>query len=135
MNGITYDNPLTLSYHFNQINFAATVTRLLPVPILKNGRKPGGKIIGASLMNITTDFAGSTSDAQIQVGITGDLDKYYKSQALDETVDIGEVLFLRNVEPTAVDIEAGRTDITVTFVGAVGTPTGVSDVVLHVAWY
>lgn len=135
---LSYDDPLVISHHFNQVSFAAgNVTRLIAVPVLKNGRKPGGKVLGALLHNITTDFAGATTDAEIQVGISGDTDKYFQSIILDETVDIGETLWLNNdsANNTAVDIENGRTDITVTFVAATGTPTGVADVTLLIRWF
>lgn len=137
MNGFTYDNPLILPYFFPLIDYGAgaNITRLIAVPVLQNGRKPGGQVIGALISNVTEDFAGSSSDARIEVGISGDTDAYFESQALDETVDIGETLWLRNVEATAVDIPAGRTDFTVTFVVATGTPTGIADTTLYIAWY
>lgn len=136
---LSYDDPLVISYHFNQVDFgaAANITRLLAVPVLKNGRKPGGKVLGALLHNITEDLAGSTSDGFVEVGISGDTDKYFQSIALDETVDVGETLWLNNdtVNNTPVDIENGRTDITVTFVVTVGTPTGIADVTLLIKWF
>lgn len=137
MNGFTYDNPLILPYFFPQVDYGAgaNITRLIAVPVLKNGRKPAGKVIGALISNITEDFAGSSGDGRIEVGITGDTDKYFESQAFDETVDIGETLWCKNVEATAVDIEAGRTDFTVTFVVSTGTPTGIADTTLYIAWY
>ena len=133
----TYDNPLVLSYFYSQIDFGTgtDITRLLPVPILENARKPGGKVLGVEITNITEAFAGATTDASVQVGISGDIDKYFQSRDLDENDDTGEVFYLRNADTAAVDIESGRTDVTVTFVSATGTPTGIADVTLRIAWY
>lgn len=135
----TYDNPLRISYAFPQIDFGAVanITRLIAVPILKNGRKPGGMVRHALLHNITEDFAGATTDARIEVGISGDTDKYFESVSLDEAVDVGETLWLNNNDSanTLVAIENGRTDITVTFVVSTGTPTGIADVLLMIDWF
>lgn len=134
----SYDKPLIVTYPFSAIAWKTTnVTRLLATPMMPvNRRRPAGKVLGATVHNITEDFAGTTVDARLEVGISGDTDKYFKSAALDETVDIGESLFLVNdTANAAVDIEPGRTDITVTFIASTGTPTGVADCALTIMWW
>lgn len=138
---MSYDNRQVVSYHFAGIDFGAgaNITRVLAVPTDgPNSTTPGvgcrGRVVGGTIHNITEDFAGSTSDAGVQVGDGSDADKYFDSGLiLDESVDIGESVNLKD-DGAQVDIEAGRTSITVTFVVAVGTPTGIADVTLNIAW-
>lgn len=153
-----YDSPKRTSYHFSQVDFGAgaNITRVLAVPLDgKNARIPGvgmrGRVVGALVHNVTEDFAGSTSDGRILVG-TGAADGTYFStflttalgNVLDETLDIGESVYLLDQGPAAgtdpdgfrqVDIPGARTNITVTFVVLVGTPTGIADVTLDIDWY
>jgi hypothetical protein len=152
-----YDNADRTSYHFAQVDFGAgaDITRVIAVPLDgKNARIPGvgkrGRVVGATIHNVTEDFAGSTSDARVLVGTGAGDTTYFASLATtalgsvtDETLDIGESVYLLDEGPLTgsadgfrqVDIEAGRTSITVTFVVEVGTPTGIADVTLDIDWY
>lgn len=132
-----YDNPRNSSIHFAAVDFGAgsNEARVIAVPLDENGIGMRGRVKGALIHNVTEDFAGSSSDAGVRVGDGSDDDKYYDSGlVLDETVDIGESVYLVD-DGAAVDIEAGRTNITVTFVVAAGTPTGIADVELFIDWY
>lgn len=143
-----YDQPrIRETVHFEQIDFGAgsNTTRVLAVPVrpeqapaaggIVTSGQPAGRVVGARIHNVTEDFAGATSDAGVQVGDGTDADKYFDSGlVLDETVDTGESVFLAD-DGSAVDIESERDTITVTFVAAVGTPTGIADVDLILEWF
>lgn len=134
-----YDKPLILQYPFTQISFAGSnVVRRIPVPVIaigENGRRPGGKVLSVQVLNITTGFAGATTDGSVQVGTDANPDAYFETRPLDEGDDTGEVFWLNNVDPDAVDIERNRDDITVTFVASTGTPAGVADFILTILWF
>jgi hypothetical protein len=137
----SYDRPLIRAYTFPQVDFggAGNVTHLIPVPKLGPaiGAKRGlqGRVLSVEISRVTEDFAGSTSDSAVQVGDGSDVDKYFDSGlVLNESVDIGEVLELVD-DGAAVDIEAGRSSVTVTAVASVGTPTGIADVTVVIAWW
>jgi hypothetical protein len=99
----------------------------------------GARVFGVSVSNVTEDFAATTSDSGVQVGDGTDADKYYDKYydsglVLDETVDIGESVFLAD-DGAAVDVPSGAStvgSVTVTFVAATGSPTGIADVTLFV---
>lgn len=147
----SYDRPLILTYKYSQLSFAANSTIQIAVPrypagasIAGNaaagagaGRGFGGRVLGGMISRVTTDFVGSTSDAGVRVGDGSDDDKYFDSGlVIDETVDAGEAMYLVNDNvQVPVDIEAGRSAITVTIVGNVGSPAGVADLDLWIAWW
>lgn len=132
----TYDKPFRDILHFAAVDFGtgSDILRVIAVPRLDNGRHPGGRVVGARVHNITEDFAGSTKDAAVHVGDGVDADKYFASQALDESVDMGDSVWLYD-QGAGVDIENGRSSVTVTFVSATGTPTGIADVTLIIDWF
>lgn len=132
-----YDNPDRLSYLFKAVDFGASdSTQTIQVPVTgTQGR--AGRVVGVIISDVTEDFAGSTSDAGVQVGDGSDADKYYDSGlVLDETVDVADnaTLWLAD-DGSQVDIELGRSTVTVTFVAAVGTPTGIADVTVVIDWF
>lgn len=137
-----YDNPDRTSYHFAGIDFGAgaDITRVIAVPLSgKSTVAPGvgkrGRVKGATIHNITENFVGSTLDGGVQVGDGSDADKYFDSgRVLDENVDTGESVYLLD-DGAQVDIEGGRTTITVTFQVTTGSPTGIADVTLDIDWY
>lgn len=137
----------SVSYHFPDVDFGggSDVTFTIPCPVppeqapaaggIVTSGQQGGRVRGVSILNVTEDFAGSNSDAGVQVGDGSDVDKYFDSGlVLDETVDVGEAVFLAD-DGSAVDIETGRSTITVTCVASDGTPTGIADVYVHVDWF
>jgi hypothetical protein len=133
---MSYDLPRHETLHFAQVDFggASSVTRVIAVPLDVNGIGMRGKVLGARVHNITENFAGTT-DAGVQVGDGSDADKYFDSGlVLDENVDTGESVYLLD-DGAQVDIEGGRATVTVTFVAATGTPTGIADVDINVAWW
>lgn len=133
-----YDNPMILRYKYAAIDFGggSNVTRLIPVPKLKN-RGLAGRVLAIEIEEVTEDFAGSSSDAGVRIGDGSDDDKYFDTGlVLDETVDIGEVLHLDHDDAsTREDIERGRSSVTMTCVANAGTPTGIAAVCPIIAWW
>lgn len=132
----SYDRAMILPYLFPLIDFGtgSNITRLVPVPTLK-GRGLAGRVLACEISKVVEDFAGSSTDSAVRVGDGSDDDKYFDTGlVLDETVDVGEVLHLED-DGFGVDIETGRSSVTVTFVANAGTPTGQADVTLIIAWW
>ena len=137
-----YDNPKLRSYHFAAHDFGtgSNITQVIAVP--KTGRdldNPGtgarGRVRGVLISAITEDFAGSTTDAGVQVGDGSDADLYFDSGlVLDETADIAESVYLLD-DGAAVDIPGGRSTVTITTVAATGTPTGIANVDVEIEWF
>jgi hypothetical protein len=146
----SYDRPWLRSYHFSQVDFGAgaNIAILIPVPRFPAGtpsnvlggtggagRGFGGRVLSAEILRITEDFAGATTDAGVRVGDGTTVGKYFDSNLiLDETVDVGEAVYLVD-NGSQVDIEDGRNTITLTAVVSTGTPTGTADLILNVAWW
>jgi len=132
-----YDNPDIFTYTLPQHDFGtgSDITQVIAVQKDVNGIGKRGRVLGVTIKRVTEDFAGSTLDAGVQVGDGSDADKYFDSgRVLDETVDIGESVYLVD-DGAQVDIEGGRSSVTVTCQSATGTPTGIADVDIHIAWY
>jgi len=141
-----YDNPNVLSYHFAVIDFGAGDERLIAVPLDgPDSASPGvgkrGRVLGCLIHNVAEAFEGTTSGGGVQVGDGSDADVYYDSGLVldDDTagnldIDVGSSAYLLD-DGAQIDIPGGRTDITVTFNVAVGSPTGQADVELFIAWY
>ena len=134
---MAYDSPDRLQYLFKAIDFgASTSTQTIQVPV-SGAQGRAGRVVGVILSDVSEDFAGSTTDAGVQVGDGTDADKYFDSGlVLDETVDINDnaTLYLTD-DGAQVDIELGRSTVTVTFVAAAGTPTGIADVSVVIDWF
>lgn len=137
-----YDNPRRQTYDLGAIDFGtgSDIEVSIPVPDHPVGgsgnQGAGGRVIAVIISAVTEDFAGSTSDAGVQVGDGTDPDKYYDTGlVLDETVDVADLAVLElEDDGSKVDIELGRSDLTVTLVAAVGTPTGQANVGIVVEW-
>jgi hypothetical protein len=142
---MSYDtyNRRTISLHFPSFDFGtgSDVTRVVQLPTVperdsgQTQKFNGARVLGAIVSNVTEDFAGSASDSGVQVGDGTDADAYFDSGlVLDETVDIGESVFLPD-DGAAIDVPSGAASagsVTVTFVAGTGTPTGIADVTLLV---
>lgn len=134
---MAYDNPDRLSYLFKAIDFGDTaVAQTIQVP-QRGTQGRAGRVVGVIISDVSENFAGSTSDAGVQVGDGTDADKYFASGlVLDEEVDVSDnaTLFLTD-SGSAVDIELGRSTVTMTPVSSVGTPTGTADVTVVIDWF
>jgi hypothetical protein len=134
---MSYDNPRVQTYDLGLIDFGASdVAITIPVPTAgSQGR--AGRVKSVIISQVAEDFAGSTSDAGVQVGDGSDADKYFDTGlVLDETVDVADNAILELADDgSQVDIELGRSTLTVTCVAAVGTPTGQANVEVVVEWF
>jgi hypothetical protein len=131
----SYNAALIRTYTFPAVNFAAgDATQKIVVPKLRTiGLQ--GKVLSVEISRVTVSFAGTTSDAGVQVGDGTTATKYFNSGlVIDESLTATNV---KEYEDTgsAVDIESGRSTVTVTFKAPVGTPGGTGDATVVIAWY
>ena len=139
-----YDNSKLRSYYFAGVDFGATdSTQVIAAPLTGRSSKDGlagegarGRVRGYTVYNVTETFAGSTTDAGITVGDGTTANLYFEDNLeLDETVTPGDSVYVVD-NGDAVDIPGGATTpLTVTFVAATGTPTGIADVLLDIEWF
>lgn len=135
---MSYDNPRRQTYDLGAIDFGDVSDTVITIPVPTEGSQGrSGRVIDVIISAVTEDFAGSTSDGGVQVGDGSDADKYYDTGlVLDETVDVADDAVLSLADDGAqVDVELGRSTLTVTNVACVGTPTGIANVSVVVAWF
>ena len=130
---MSYDNAWRQTYSMGLIDFGtgSNIAKTIEVP---SGRS--GRVVDIILGTVAEDFAGSTTDAGVQVGDGSDADKYYDTGlVLDETTDVADLAILHLADDGAkVDIELGRSTVTVTFVANAGTPTGQAEIFVVIDW-
>ena len=135
---MSYDNPTRQTYDLGVIDFGDSSDTVITIPVPATGTQGrAGRVVDVLISEVAEDFAGSTSDAGVQVGDGTDDDKYYDTGLiLDETVDVADdaVLSLAD-DGSKADIELGRSTLTVTCVASVGTPTGQAAVHVVVEWF
>lgn len=135
--GQPYSNPRNVSFSFNAVNFATTTTRYLYIP---------NDVDAAALRLITaavsTSFVGTTSPANIQVGVAGMLNKFgtltLGSVAAEPIAGSGIAAYNHATGITSRDpgnlpfvYAAGGSVVAVTFNAPVGgTVAGIADVTL-----
>ena len=133
-----YDKPDVYTYTFPAHDFGtgSNITQVIAVPLDASSVGKRGRVQGVTIKRVTEDFVGTTTGGGVQVGDGSDADKYYDSgTVLGATVDVAESVFLVD-DGAQVDIEGGRTSITVTCVATVGgSITGIADVDIHIGWY
>jgi hypothetical protein len=137
----SYNAALIRPYYFPAVVFSAgNATQKIPVPKLRSVGVTGtgglaGKVLSVELQRVTVSFAGTTSDAAVQVGDGTTATKYFNTGlVIDESLTATNVREFED-SGSAVDIESGRTTVTVTFIAPVGTPGGTADVTVVIAWY
>lgn len=142
-----YEHPERLHHELGLVDFGAgaDVVKVLVVPTDKfGGVGKTGRVARVFISQVSEDFAGSTLDGGVEVGDGTDPNKYFDSgRVLDETVDVTDLttLILNNddsedgVGEATVDIEAGRSTITVTCRVTTGTPTGQAHVTVVIDWW
>lgn len=135
---MAYDSPERITYPFTGIDFGAASNSTQTIQVPANGTQGrSGRVVGILLSDVAEDFVGSTSDAGVQVGDGSDADKYFDTGlVLDETVDVADNATLWLVDDGAqVDIELGRSTVTVTFVVAEGSEAGQANVDVVIDWF
>ena len=137
---MAYDNPTTRTYDLGAIDFgtASDIEITIPVPTYPDGSQGmAGRVQSVLISAVTEDFAGSSSDAGVQVGDGSDADKYYDTGlVLDETIDIADLAILDLADDgSKVDIEMARSTVTVTLVANAGTPAGQANVAVVIDWF
>jgi hypothetical protein len=137
---MSYDNPLRRIYWYQGVDLGgdAVVTHEIPVPV-RPGQTQGraGKVTTVLVSDISADFTGDVTDAGVRVGDGSDDDKYYDTglASLTESVDLGEEILELADDGAKVDVELGRSTLTVTFVAGSTTETGIATVGIEVEWY
>ena len=133
-----YDNAQVRHYNLGARDFGtgAAIAIVVDVPVDSGGVGRSGRVVYCTVGAVAEDFAGSTSDAGVQVGDGTDVDKYYDTGlVLDETVDASTLIVHDLVDDgSKVDIEYNRSTVTVTLVPADGTETGQATVELGIEW-
>ncbi len=145
--GRGYDNPERIHHELGLIDFGAgaDVVKVVQVPVAKRGGAGlRGRVRGVVISQVSEDFVGSTLDAGVAVGDGSDDNKYFDSgRVLDETVDVADLttLFIANDDSdggageAVVDIEGGRSTVSVTCRVTTGSPTGQAHATVIIDWY
>lgn len=136
---MSYDNPKVQHYSLGARDFgtASDIAIAIDVPLDDSGLQGrSGRVVYVNVHDVTEDFAGSTTDAGVQVGDGTDADKYFDTGlVLDETVDVSALIVHDLADDgSKVDIELGRSTVTVTLVANAGSPTGQASVSLGIEW-
>ena len=135
---MSYDNPDRRAYDFGVIDFGTgtDIVHTITVPVDAGSVGRSGRVVALIVGEVTEDFVGTTTGGAVQVGDGTDADKYYDTGlVLDATVDVADLAVLDLADDgSKVDIEYNRSTVSVTFVSAVGTPTGQAAVSVVVDW-
>ena len=131
---MSYDNPQTCMYNFPLMDFGAAAGDTLHYIGGPAGKKGTLVDIGVAV-SATEAFAGTTKDANVQVGTTADPNIYGQlnvpsgqaaSSICNSTVDTNAII------SAAI---AADTEILVTLDEATGTPTGQGHPYVIIDWY
>jgi hypothetical protein len=141
----SYDNGRVTGYLFQAVDFGggSDLTEVIMPPkdgpdttTAGSGRR--GRVVGVSLFNISETFVGTTSGAAIQVGDGSDADLYFdtgNTTLAGSSPAINTGLWMPD-DGSKVDIPAGETAVTITFVATVGgSVTGIADVLVEIEWF
>lgn len=138
-----YDNSKLRSYQFSGVDFGASdSTQVIAAPLSGRSSNDGlsglparGRVRGYTILNVTEIFAGSTTAAGITVGDGTTANLYFEDDLPLATNAVGSSVYVID-NGDAVDIPGDAAgDLTVTFVAATGTPTGIADVILDIEWF
>lgn len=133
-----YDRKRRTSYHFATVDHGAgsNETRVIAVPLDAGSVGKRGRVAGLTVHNVTEDYVGTSTAAGTQVG-TGAADGTYYDSGLvlaPASPAIGGSEYHLD-SGSAIDIPAGRTAVTVTFVVSTGgSEAGKADVTLDIDW-
>lgn len=126
----TYDEPRVVTYNYAQHDFGAGGdTKEIVGP---SGMR--GKIVDIHVSNCTETFTNTTTGAFVRAGVAGDLDKFAELSA--GTLASGSAAAASRQDGVTEAVLGDDETLLVTFVAPTGgTPAGIADVQVAVAWY
>lgn len=126
---MSYSNPHVVTYTIPSVNFtSATATAIKAPKGYENGR-----ILDVGV-RVTTLFTAVTTPGYVRLGTTTDADAYAELNM--GTAAATDFYNTQNDTDAIIDADVTNTQIEVTFVAPTGgTPAGVGDVVIVVAWF
>lgn len=136
---MSYSNPTVVTYQLAQHDFGAGAgTNSCKAPAgLENGR-----ILDIGVGNITEAFTDDTTAAFVQVGDGTDVDKYCQLEVANGTGSaIGDTYNARDDVNAIIEADVLVSDLTggqleITYVAPTGgTPAGIGDAYITIAWY
>jgi hypothetical protein len=130
LQGYTYSSPLVLTYKFPSHDFGAGAdTRDIKGP-------PGmkGRLVNTLLYNVTEAFTADTTPAYIRVGTTGDADLFNQTSCATTAID-GVVSDSPDEDTYNVQMAADAIVRTSFVAPTGGTPAGIGEVQIAIAWY
>lgn len=128
----TYSSPLVLSYALGQFDFGAggDTHKLIGPPGLR------GMIVGVDLFKVTEAFTATTTPAYINIGDGSDADKYVSMSLGTTAIDAVDTSQDAEIFHETAGMFAADEQPVVTFVAPTGgTPAGIGEVMVHVAWF
>ena len=125
---MAYENPDLQVYHWNAQTLTANITLRVPRP-----KNKGGRVMDYGVTNVTAAVNGATTQGTLQIGKTGELDRFGKAITL-ANVPVGPGYTLKSefqddeiFDKTKQAIKNGD-DIIITWTAPTGTPTGAGDI-------
>lgn len=127
----TYDQPIHATYSYESHDFGAGgTTKEIVGPA---GMR--GKIVDIHVANVTETFTNTTTEAKVQAGVSGDLDKF-ADYGLGTLAAGAAGAASRNAGDLKQEVLADTETLLLTFVAPTGgTPAGIADVHVVVAWF
>lgn len=126
----TYDEPRVVTYNYAQHDFGSGGdTKEIVGP---SGMR--GKIVDIHVSNVTETFTNTTTEGLVQAGVTGDLNKF--AELTLGTLAAGSANAASRQDGVTEGVLEDTETLLVTMVAPTGgTPAGIADVQVAVAWY
>jgi hypothetical protein len=127
----TYDHPVYVTYNYEGHDFGAGgATKPIVGPA---GMR--GKIVDIHASNVTETFTNTTTEAKVQAGVSGELDKFADFGLGTLAAGAADAATRHEGDVTHNVLGSDET-LLLTFVAPTGgTPAGIADVQVVVAWF
>ncbi len=148
MSGISYDNPMRVTYNLGLHDYGAAGDALaIPVPLIQGVRKATRCRIESIALSATETFTAVTTGAFVRIGDGSDPDKYAElaagtladTDALDLTEGSTELKDNGYGGAGVVDVSSSGENISQLEVALVaptgGTPAGIAHTNITIAWW
>ena len=148
MSGISYDNPMRITYNLGQHDYGAGGDALaIPVPLIQGVRRAQRCRIESIALLATETFNAVTTQAFVRVGDGSDADKYAElgagtladTNGLDLTEESTELKDNGYGGKGVVDVSTSGENISQLEVALVaptgGTPAGIAHTSITIAWW